>query len=164
MSENNQMTNKVANDLDKTKQNENVNYISFSEIDKNGKFIETYGYFKKNESNLLLDESLGEIVKKIGKKQGGTDDMNREKYLPIGSLVLLKEAKKRVMIIGFMASANETGDKVFDYMGCMYPEGVLSSDQTLVFNHDQISEIYYMGYSDNEEKEFKEKLKELENN
>ena len=90
--------------------------------------------------------------------------MNREKYLPIGSLVLLKEAKKRVMIIGFMASANETGDKVFDYMGCMYPEGVLSSDQTLVFNHDQISEIYYMGYSDNEEKEFKEKLKELEKN
>jgi len=29
--------------------------------------------------------------------------MNREKYLPIGSVVLLKDAKKRVMITGFAA-------------------------------------------------------------
>lgn len=89
--------------------------------------------------------------------------MNREKYLPLGSLVLLKGAKKKVMVIGFMASSNETEDKVFDYMGCMYPEGVLSSDQTLVFNHEQIDQIYYMGYSDEEEKNFKNKIKELEN-
>ena len=89
--------------------------------------------------------------------------MNREKYLPIGSVVILKEAKKRVMVIGFMVSSKETGDKVFDYMGCLYPEGVLSSDQTLVFNHEQISEIYYMGYSDKEEKEFKEKLNDVQN-
>lgn len=88
--------------------------------------------------------------------------MNREKYLPLGSIVLLKGAKKRIMIIGFMASAKETGDKVFDYMGCIYPEGVLSSDQSLVFNHDQIDQIYYMGYSDVEEKDFKDKLKKLE--
>lgn len=90
--------------------------------------------------------------------------MNREKYLPIGSIVLLKGAKKRIMIIGFMASSNETKDKVFDYMGCIYPEGVISSDQSLVFNHDQIDKIYYIGYSDKEEKEFSMKLNELENN
>ena len=88
--------------------------------------------------------------------------MNREKYLPLGSIVLLKGAKKRIMVIGFMASANETGDKVFDYMGCIYPEGVLSSEQSLVFNHEQIDQIYYMGYSDAEEKDFKDKLKKLE--
>ena len=90
--------------------------------------------------------------------------MNREKYLPIGSIVLLKGAKKRIMIIGFMASSNETKDKVFDYMGCIYPEGVISSDQSLVFNHDQIDKIYYIGYSDKEEKEFSMKLNEFENN
>lgn len=89
--------------------------------------------------------------------------MNREKYLPLGSVVILKEAKKRVMIIGFMASTNEVENKVFDYMGCLYPEGVLSSEQTLVFNHEQIDKIFYMGYSDSEEKDFKDKLNSLVN-
>ena len=87
--------------------------------------------------------------------------MNVEKYLPIGSVVLLKEAEKRVMIIGFAAKGKETGDKLFDYMGCIYPEGVIRSDQTLLFNHDQIDKIYYIGYKDDEWKEIEGKLKEI---
>ena len=94
--------------------------------------------------------------------------MNREKYLPIGTVVLLKDAKKRVMIIGFAAKGKETGDKMFDYMGCLYPEGVISSEQNLLFNHDQIDKVYYMGYVDDEWKETEAKLKDivskLENN
>ena len=86
--------------------------------------------------------------------------MKKEKYLPIGSVVLLKGAKKRIMITGFAAKGAETGDKMFDYIGCLYPEGVISSDQNLLFNHDQIDEIYYMGYNDKEWKELEVKLKE----
>ena len=84
--------------------------------------------------------------------------MNKEKYLPLGTVCLLKEATKKVMIIGFAARGKETGTQVYDYVACMYPVGVLSSDQNLLFNHDQIKEIYYMGYSDSEEKEFKTEL------
>ena len=87
--------------------------------------------------------------------------MNREKYLPIGSVVLLKEAKKRVMVTGFVAQSQETGDKVFDYMGCLYPEGIISSEQNLLFNHDQIDKIFYLGYSDEEWIEIQSKLKEV---
>ena len=94
--------------------------------------------------------------------------MNREKYLPIGSVVLLKDAKKRVMITGFAAKGKETGDKMFDYMGCLYPEGIISSEQNLLFNHEQIDKIFYIGYSDNEWKELEIKLKgiveEMNNN
>lgn len=86
--------------------------------------------------------------------------MNKEKFLPIGSVVLLKNAKKRIMVTGFAAKGKETGDKVFDYIGCLFPEGVISSDKNLLFNHDQIDKLYYIGYSDNDEKEFKQKLKE----
>lgn len=86
--------------------------------------------------------------------------MNKEKYLPIGSVVLLKNAKKRIMITGFAAKGKETGDKVFDYLGCLFPEGVISSDKNLLFNHDQIDKLYYIGYSDKDEKEFKLKLQE----
>ena len=87
--------------------------------------------------------------------------MNREKYLPIGSVVLLKEANKRVMITGFAAKGKETGDKMFDYMGCMYPEGVIRSTQNLLFNHDQIDRVYYIGYMDEEWKELEPKIKDI---
>ena len=84
-----------------------------------------------------------------------------EKYLPIGTVVLLKDAKKRTMITGFVAKEADGGDKMYDYIGCLYPEGVLSSSQNLLFNHEQIDQIYYMGYSDKEEVEFKNQLKTL---
>ena len=87
--------------------------------------------------------------------------MNKEKYLPIGSVVLLKDAKKRVMVTGFVAQSQETGDKVFDYMGCLYPEGIISSEQNLLFNHEQIDKIFYLGYSDEEWIEVHSKLKEV---
>ena len=80
-------------------------------------------------------------------------------YLPIGSIVLLKNAKKRVMITGFYVSSQEVNsDKVYDYVGCLYPEGVISSSQNLVFNNDQISQIVFVGYRDIEEQLFKEEL------
>jgi len=87
--------------------------------------------------------------------------MNKEKYLPIGSVVLLKDAKKRIMVTGFAAKGKETGNKIFDYMGCLYPEGVMSSDKNLLFNHDQIDKIYYIGYIDEEWKIIEKKLKEI---
>ena len=65
------------------------------------------------------------------------------------------------MITGFCSVDGSKSDVIYDYNGCLYPEGYLSSDQTCLFNHDQIAKIYHMGFIDEEEKEFKEKLKEL---
>ena len=84
-----------------------------------------------------------------------------EKYLPIGTVVMLKEGSKRVMITGFCSMPAEDEEEMFDYAGCMYPEGFLSSDQTALFNHDQIEKIYHMGLVDQEEKDFK--IKEIKN-
>lgn len=83
----------------------------------------------------------------------------KEKYLPIGTVVILKGATKRLMISGFCAIDNSNKDKIWDYSGCMYPEGFLTSNQICLFDHEQIEKIYHMGLSnDNEEKEFKENL------
>lgn len=87
--------------------------------------------------------------------------MNYEKYLPIGTVVLLKEAKKRVMINGFCTYADENKTKLYDYCGVLYPEGFISSNQTLLFNHDQIDKVYHLGLVDNEEKEFKQTLNKI---
>ena len=78
--------------------------------------------------------------------------------LPIGSVVMLKNGTKAVMVAGFYTSSGDNPDKVFDYSGCMYPEGMLGSDQTLLFDHDQIKEVLFTGYISDEEVEFKKKL------
>lgn len=83
-----------------------------------------------------------------------------EKYLPIGTVVLLKGAEKRIMITGFASMSPETGDNIFDYSGCVYPEGFLNYNEVCVFNHNQIERVFYKGYVDHEEIEFKKNLVE----
>ena len=83
-----------------------------------------------------------------------------EKYLPIGTVVLLKGATKRLMIAGYCAVDQEKKDEMWDYSGCMYPEGFLSSTQSFLFDHSQIAKIYSLGFKDNEEEEFQQKLNE----
>ena len=82
-----------------------------------------------------------------------------EKFIPIGSVVILKNATKRIMVTGFCPVDGE--NKLYDYSGCMYPEGIMSSDETLLFNHEQIDMIYFLGFRDQEENVFQEKLKEI---
>ena len=85
----------------------------------------------------------------------------RDKYLPIGSVVLLKGGKKRAMITGFCSVAQENQEKIYDYSGCVYPEGYLSSNQVCLFDHDQIDKIFFTGLEDEEEFTFKEKLNQI---
>lgn len=90
------------------------------------------------------------------------------KLLPIGTVVMLINGTKEVMITGFYTVSEKDQNNVFDYCGCMFPEGVISSNQNLLFNHKQISKIIYMGYDNDVQKEFKKKLetaiKNVENN
>ncbi len=86
-----------------------------------------------------------------------------DKYLPIGTIVMLKGGKKRVMICGFLSINQDTPEKVYDYSGCLYPEGVISTNQTLLFDHSQIEMVYHMGLIDDEEKNFKQKLVQIAN-
>ena len=58
--------------------------------------------------------------------------MIEEKYLPIGTVVMLKGGKKRAMITGFCAISEDNKDKIYDYSGCLYPEGFISSNQTAI--------------------------------
>ena len=86
-----------------------------------------------------------------------------EKFLPIGTVVMLKGGSKRVMITGFCAieQQNLKENKMWDYCGCLYPEGFLSSNQTCLFDHDQIDKVYHYGLIDEEEEKFKAQLEKL---
>lgn len=84
-----------------------------------------------------------------------------EKYLPIGTVVMLKNGTKRLMITGFCTKSVEDNEKMYDYSGCIYPEGYLSFKNVCLFNHEQIDKIYHLGLVDDEEKQFKTKLNDF---
>ena len=87
-----------------------------------------------------------------------------EKYLPLGTVVLLEGGTKRVMITGFATASSDDPDLIYDYAGCMYPQGFITSNQTILFDHDQIQKIYHFGLIDPEWVEFQDNLKKfLEN-
>ncbi len=83
-----------------------------------------------------------------------------EKYLPVGTIVLLKDANKKLMITGF-GIIKPGSEKVYDYSGCSYPEGIIDSKSIFVFDHSQIADIYYLGYVNDEETKFKAFLKNI---
>ena len=88
------------------------------------------------------------------------------KYLPIGSVVLLEGGTKRLMITGYCMQTAEQPGVLYDYSGCLYPEGLIRSDITSIFNHDQIKEIFFKGFDDAEGQDFRssivEDMEELE--
>ena len=80
-----------------------------------------------------------------------------EKFLPIGTVCRLKNATKYLMITGFCVKKAEE-DKVYDYLGCMYPQGVVSTELNFMFNHEQIEEIAHKGLVNDLEYKFKQEL------
>lgn len=85
-----------------------------------------------------------------------------ESLLPIGTVVLLKNSKKRIMIIGVLQKQIKEGEEIiWDYSGCFYPEGYMGPDKTFLFNSDQIETVYAVGYQDQEQFAFKEQIDKL---
>ncbi len=81
-----------------------------------------------------------------------------ERTLPIGSVVLLKNARKRVMILGYCRYRAGDQTKVYDYCGCSYPEGFISPEKTTVFDHQDIEQIYALGFQNDEQIAFRQRL------
>lgn len=87
--------------------------------------------------------------------------MKIAELLPIGTIVLLKEGEKRLMING-IKQTNANGDgKEYDYLGILYPEGHIGDEFQYLFNHEDISEIIFKGFEDDERNEFITKLVKL---
>ena len=77
----------------------------------------------------------------------------KEKFLPIGTVVILKGASKKIMVTGFMPLDSKNNEQ-YDYLACPFPEGYISSNEYLLFNHSQIDKIFYMGFENEESTDF----------
>ena len=84
--------------------------------------------------------------------------MNIKELLPIGSIVLLKDGEKRLMIDGVMQSNEGGNGEEDDYFGVLYPEGHIGDQFQYLFNHEDIDKIIFRGYEDEERDSFIKKL------
>ena len=81
-------------------------------------------------------------------------------YLPIGSVVRLRNGIKTIMIYG-RRQVRKEDKKEFDYIACLYPEGNLNANYMYLFNHEDIEEVVFEGYKSEEDQEFVKKLNEI---
>ena len=84
--------------------------------------------------------------------------MNIDSLLPVGSVVILKGGEKRLMVCGVRQTNNDDG-KEYDYIGVLYPEGFIGDDYRYLFNEEDIQEVFFRGFEDEERTLFIERLK-----
>ncbi len=73
--------------------------------------------------------------------------------LPIGSVIALKGAEKRLMIFG-VKQIDTTTNTEYDYIGVIYPEGNLGEGTQFLFNNEDIEALFFIGYDDVERQVF----------
>lgn len=75
-----------------------------------------------------------------------------KKYLPIGTVVQLREAKKSLMIIGALETTND--GREYDYISCPFPEGYVDEETFFLFNQEDIEKVHFVGYVNTESQQF----------
>lgn len=84
--------------------------------------------------------------------------MEKIEFLPLGSIVYLKEGNKKVMIIARgLVAKNVDGHIFFDYGGVPYPEGLVD-DQMAYFQHESITKVVFEGFKDLDDEATVEKI------
>lgn len=67
-------------------------------------------------------------------------------YYPIGIVVILQEGKWPLMIYGRKAKPNrKTEQPLYDYLGCLYPQGDLGKKHRFYFQHEDIDRVLHEG-------------------
>jgi hypothetical protein len=107
----------------------------------------------------------------ISKKDSGSDiittEISEEKssellssdmYLPIGTVVWLKDSSSKAMIVGVLQLPKEDHSKLYDYSGVLYPDGMNDPNSVYVFNKSQIERVCYLGYFNEEEEAFQDAI------
>ena len=81
---------------------------------------------------------------------------NIKDLLPIGTVVILKGGKKRLMIFGIKQTVRKENELLseYDYIGVPYPEGIVGTEAQFLFEHEDIETVYFRGYEDIERQEF----------
>ena len=86
----------------------------------------------------------------------------KEKYLPIGTVLTLKQGTKKIMIVGYCPINDK--NEMFDYTACPFPEGIITPNKIIAFNHENIETIHQMGIDDEETQKLSNAINEMVKN
>ena len=64
--------------------------------------------------------------------------------LPIGSVVVLRDTQRPLMIYGILQKERDTG-KIHDYVGVLWPEGSGGEGTQFLFRHEDIVRVLFKG-------------------
>ena len=109
----------------------------------------------EQDYKFIIDGKTENVAERIEQRKNEEIANAMKKYMPIGSIVKIKESFKNYMIIGFN---HEMKEELYDYISCEYPYGVDGEHGTFVFNHNQIDKVLHIGFVNNQEKSFKAEL------
>ncbi|MEI3604354.1 DUF4176 domain-containing protein [Pseudogracilibacillus sp. SE30717A] len=86
----------------------------------------------------------------------------KKHYLPVGSVVGLKNDSRRLLIIGRQLYS-ETNHVIRDFAALEYPNGFVNSkEKFILFDRKDIEVVYHYGYVDEKERELDRLLYEAE--
>lgn len=77
------------------------------------------------------------------------------KLLPIGSVVRLRDSSNLLLIIGY-GPISPNGKTHYDYLATNYPFGLGSNMQAAMIDREEIAEVMYSGYVDEESSAYTE--------
>lgn len=76
------------------------------------------------------------------------------KYLPIGTIVKLKNVDKLTIIAGYFPRGEANNGHVWDYSAFPYPEGIIDNEKIVQFDNEAIEKVVVMGYQDELQMQF----------
>lgn len=86
-----------------------------------------------------------------------------EKFLPVGTICTLQGDNRKYFIMGYFSLEYNKTIKMYDYMGLPYPEGFLKNNKQISFNHSDISKVDYMGYVNDDFRNFNNSISGIVN-
>lgn len=81
--------------------------------------------------------------------------------LPIGTVLKIDGVEPFIMIYGRKQNQVDGDGKMWDYVGCPYPQGHISTNTNLFFQHDDIAEVVFKGFETEGELAFRKELDRL---
>ena len=134
---------------------------------KDGKWEVFYGEHGQKTNVRVFDteekasESLLEILSKTAKGR----NKQEVPFLPVGSVVRLKEGKVNLVIIAraLLAKGKDDGRVYYDYGALPYPHGLIDGKMAY-FQKDAIEEVLFTGFINEQEVQMQEFLKQFEKN
>ena len=79
--------------------------------------------------------------------------------LPIGSVVALQGATRKLLIIGTIVHDEQT-NTTYDYIGEPFPEGYIDAETMFLFQHEDIDSVHFLGYINAEVQSYQASVRE----